>query len=61
MHDAPTWNQLLDRIHTNAGLLEQLQTIVECHHLGFGDFSSVLIESDFTLPEIQELYGLLRD
>lgn len=61
MHDAQTWSQLLDRIHTNAGLLEQLQAISEGHRLGFGDFSSVLIESGFTLPEVQELYVLLRD
>ncbi len=61
MHDTALWSQLLPRIKAQACLLEQIASLAERHRLGFDGVGSVLLESGFTLPEAQELYGLLQD
>jgi hypothetical protein len=54
------WVDLLGRVHDNAPLLDQLTRIDAQHQLAFDGVCVVLLESGFTLPEAQEIYGLLR-
>jgi hypothetical protein len=60
MNGQLNWSQLLRRIEENSALLHQLEDFVKNGGLKFGGFSAVLIESGFTIPETQELYGLLE-
>ena len=54
------WVELLQRVRTNALLLDQLTLIDQQYRLTFDGVCAVLLESGFTLPEAQEIYTLLR-
>ncbi len=54
------WTQLLQRVHDNAALLDQLTQIDARYRLAFDGVCAVLLESGFSLPEAQEIYTLLR-